>query len=294
MFFLEAGQIYGLIARSKDSDFFQVRVPGSKKKNRWVGSDCGSAHITYDAEASIKVQRDTIENTLAASWQPSFCSTKRGETNKGCTTLQSGEPATRQFSLHGLWPDDLNTLAIFPCNCHLPKGPTSCWKNSGTNEPIDISDELEKRLSEKMPGSRGDLENHEWTKHGTCYEQFITGPDAGSDDDEYFEDSLLVLDQLNASPIQKLFEDRIGEQLTALEIMTAFDEAFGQGAGDRVQVVCEKSADGTVTMIEQLYIGLSGTIEANSDLSQLILAAPPLEEATREKPCQSGLVARWP
>jgi ribonuclease T2 len=293
--FITTDGLYGLIARDADRSFFQIRVPDAgKRKNRWVAADCGTADITYDADGSVPISLDTIELTLAASWQPGFCATASGQTNEGCTSITPGEPATRQFSLHGLWPDDLNTVAIFPCNCHLPEGPTSCFKNAERKEPVELSAALADALDTAMPGSRGDLENHEWTKHGTCHERHRSGPEAGSDDDEYFTDSLNLLAQLNASPVRELFETRIGGELTADEVFETFDAAFGTGAGDRVQVICNKSADGTRTVIQELYIGLGGPVDPSADLATLIQAAPPRSESTTQLPCGKGEVAGWP
>jgi len=293
--FVEKDGLYGLIARDADRSFFQIRVPDAgKRKNRWVAADCGTADITYDADGSVPIALDTIELTLAASWQPGFCSTASGQTNDGCTSITPGEPATTQFSLHGLWPDDLDTIAIFPCNCHLPDGPTSCFKNAKDKEPVELSAALADALDTAMPGSRGDLENHEWTKHGTCHERHRSGSEAGSDDDEYFADSLSVLAQLNASPVRVLFETHIGQELTAEEIFETFDAAFGAGASDRVQIICSKSADDTRTVIQELYIGLGGPVDPASDLASLILAAPPRSESTTQAPCDKGEVAGWP
>ena len=294
---LPAGSKYGLNYKSGDGSLYQVSVlVDGRWRSRWVERTCGTADLTYDADGSVPIEPDSFEHTLAASWQPGFCSTRQGSNNAGCNTLEVGQAATKQFSLHGLWADDLDTLSIFPCNCHLPTGPTSCTNTLDERQDISIPQDLVDRLYVAMPGSRGEagtLELHEWTKHGTCHEKYDTSATGGADDDEYFEDSLNVLAQLNVSSVGTFFADNIGKNVTSDQILGEFDLAFGDGAGDRVQILCAKSADGTKTVIQELYIGMRGHIDENSNLGTLILAAPPLSSATTQAPCAEGLIVEW-
>ena len=74
-----------------------------------------------------------------------------------------------------------------------------------------------------MPGTKSDLQRHEWIKHGTCY---------SDTPEEYYVEALQLMNQLNASPVRVLFAKGIGEFVTADKVRAAFDEAFGAGAGD--------------------------------------------------------------
>ncbi|WP_343565330.1 ribonuclease T2 family protein [Kiloniella sp. b19] len=293
---LEVGERYGLIGRDVTGRFFLLRVPkAGKQRRRWVEADCGQAEIIYDPAAGISIAAGSIEHTLAVSWQPAFCATRRGQGRDGCHDLVPGEPATEQFSLHGLWPDDLDRVGAFPCYCHLESGPQSCFGKprdaAGRLLDPQLPASLVAELSGKMPGSRGTLDDHEWTKHGTCHQRFAQ-PDQGegATAQEYFEDSLLLLDQLNGSAVVALFRDHIGRELTAQQLRSAFDRAFGKGAGQRVEIICDRTADDNRTVIRELFISLKGAVEQGSMLSELILAAP---EREADEQCDRGIVWNW-
>ena len=141
-----------------------------------------------------------------------------------------------------------------------------------------------------MPGVQSGLHLHEWTKQGTCYEDDKSGPDAGADPDEYFTESIAVLEELNASAVRILFSDNIGNLLSSTQIEAAFDQAFGKGAGKRVLIRCEKvGGENTIT---ELWINLKGDISEAANLSGLILEAPPIEKSTNLASCSSGRVTR--
>ena len=129
-------------------------------------------------------------------------------------------------------------------------------------------------LDKVMPGTQSDLERHEWITHGTCY---------GADQNTYFSDAIAAIGAINASPVRELFASHIGKPLSLAEIRGAFDTAFGAGAGERVQVACHR--DGNRNLIEELTIGLSGTVTNFEDFGALVLAAPPTDGG-----CPTGIV----
>ncbi len=92
----------------------------------------------------------------------------------------------------------------------------------------------------------------------------------------------MLLDQLNGSSVQALFEDNIGKRLRLSEVRAAFDRSFGPGAGERVRMECDREG-----LILELRIGLKGPIGDESRLADLILAAP-----TRASGCRGGWVDR--
>jgi ribonuclease T2 len=125
-----------------------------------------------------------------------------------------------------------------------------------------------------MPGTRSALERHEWTKHGTCY---------GTDAEEYYADSLALMQALNGSAVVRLFADNIGRKITLRQVRQAFEENFGPGAGERVGMDCV--ADGNRTIITELTIALTGDIQRPGDFAALIAAADPAGSD-----CSSGMV----
>ncbi|MEE4239801.1 MAG: ribonuclease T, partial [Anderseniella sp.] len=115
----------------------------------------------------------------------------------------------------------------------------------------------------------------EWIKHGTCYD--------GAGAQEYFEDSLIVLDAINRSAVRELFAGRIGGTVSGDEVRAAFDKSFGPGAGDRVRIACRN--DGNRRLIVELTIGLRGKIDPGSDVAALIARADPTDPG-----CPGGVI----
>ena len=118
-----------------------------------------------------------------------------------------------------------------------------------------ISGETFEQLSRVMPGTRSFLHRHEWTKHGTCY---------AGEPDEYFRESVMLMDQINASAVRDYFFTNIGNTLSASDIRAKFDQAFGPGAGKKVNVKCRQG------LITELWINLKGEITPQSNLGLLI------------------------
>lgn len=240
------------------------------------------------AGCSSGVKPDSIEYVLAASWQPGFCATAAGRGKEECRTLTAGRFDATHFALHGLWPDDLDDKAIFPCYCDRG-APVGCGPSQPPDTTIDVSDEVLDKLRVAMPGVRSGLHLHEWPKHGACYEDDKSGADADADPDEYFTEAMALMAQLNASPVRALFADRIGGWLTRDEVEAAFEDAFGTGASQRVRIQC--GGRGRDRVIQELRINLKGDITPESDLGVLILAAPPTSVSGGGGSCVSGRVA---
>ena len=230
---------------------------------------------------------DSIELVLAASWQPCFCLTESGRDKPECRSLTADRFDATHFSLHGLWPDDLDDDAIFPCYCGNGV-PVSCRERRPRDRAIDLSGDVLDALAVAMPGVQSGLHLHQWTKHGACYEDDRSGPDNGSVPDAYFGDAMALLAALNASPVRALFADNRGAVLRREDIEEAFEAAFGAGAGGRVFIRCSGSGDDRI--ITELRINLAGDVNAPVDLARLILAAPPTTISTRTSSCEGGRV----
>ena len=72
------------------------------------------------------------------------------------------------------------------------------------------------------------------------------------------------------SAVQRYFATNSGNTVTAAAIRQQFDEAFGDGAGDKVNVCCDNSK----TLITELWINLHGEINANVPIATLMQNAP--------------------
>lgn len=267
----EAGRTYALVGRNAvPGSHYLILVPGAEPERRWVaygcgrvedaGSQVGSASEEPPA-AGAGVQDDYV---LTASWQPAFC-----ETRPRVRECREGARDDRGFTLHGLWPQ--------------PRGREYCGVEArivSIDESGDwlalpdfaLADETRERLAELMPGVASGLDRHEWWKHGTCFP---------GDAQAYYDVSIRLMDELNASGVRALFEDAVGSGLTAAAIRARFDEAFGRGAGARVLVDCAE-VDGR-RMIRELRIELSGAPSAS--LRDLVHAADTVPPG-----CRSGEV----
>jgi len=232
------------------------------------------------------LKKNSLEHVLAASWQPGFC--KVQPRRRECRTMTAQRFDADHFSLHGLWPDDLDDRAIFPCYCNTGTARSCSLKLRSVNR-IELSDTLRAQLRTSMPGMMSGLHLHQWTKHGSCYEADRRDGDRGSDAEEYFGETLGLLEQLNRSAVRDLFAANVGRTVTARQIGRAFDEAFGARAGERVIVRCSK-VDGR-DVITELWISLGAGITPDTRLADLLRAAPPASVSSGARRCRSGLVA---
>lgn len=272
---LEAGRSYRIVAGNRQSPtHFLVIVPGAAPERRWVPVECGTATAGGGGPAGKAVATDRAaagrtRYVLAASWQPSFCETKPGKAE--CQSQSADRFDASHFTLHGLWPQPRSLGYCDVGQAAVADDKAGRW---GQLPEVVLDPTTAKELDQVMPGTRSHLDRHEWIKHGTCY---------ASSMEEYFADSLAVIRQFNASPVQALFAGRTGDFLSFDEIRAAFDQGFGAGAGDRVRMQCVR--DGGRLIISELTIGLSGEITPQAKLADLIAAAAPTKTE-----CPGGIV----
>lgn len=255
------GETYDIIGLNRrDGTHFRIEIPDAEvDARRWVEIDCGRRVPPKRAEAPPATEPGARANVLAVTWMPAFC---EGEPDRReCRLLNGGAkmPAAKSFALHGLWPQPRDNVY-----CGVDEADQ---RRRWSELPFPrVTRETAEALIPAMPGVASHLHRHEWTKHGTCY-----GGDGGAD--EYFADSLWLLQQLNASDVQVLFEAYMGDRLEPKDVRAAVDASFGDGAGDRVETVC---GDG---MILELRLNLAGTIvSGETELGDLMLAARSMPE----------------
>lgn len=277
---LSPGVRYRVIGRNKaEATHYLLRIEDVQPVDRWVAATCGRLEdgprfvATDPPRLGRRVAPRATQSLdgqflLAASWQPAFC-----ERNKGppeCRNESQGHPQVQQFSLHGLWPQPIGNVYCGVDGRERARSESGDWRRLPA-PALDGDTRL--GLAQRMPGVLSHLDRHQWIKHGTCY---------GTDADSYFNHSMALLDELNASGVRDLFESNLGRRLRVTQVRDAFDRDFGAGAGGRVRLVCDEEG-----LITELRIGLRGPIDPNTPLRMLILAAPP-----RTPGCPSGLVDR--
>ncbi len=246
-------------ANRAEASHYRVRVPSAMPVERWLAKDCGRL-VRAGAEPNTGPTVSAgSRHVLAVNWQNAFCQTRPQVAECG---MRKPLPAyATGFSLHGLWPQPRDNAY-----CGVD-GVFERWSRTGAWHrlpPVGLGDALGAALAAVMPGVRSHLDRHQWVKHGTCF---------GTGQGSYFRASVALIAQLNASPVRALFAAGIGGRLTLAEIRQAFDAAFGPGAGQRVDVQCDRSSP---PLIDELYIHLAGRIDTTPDLGALIRAAPPV------------------
>lgn len=262
----ETGRSYELQgANQEQATHFQIRIEGANPPDRWVEAACGRAAPACAPagpgyhEPVRDQSRSALDNVLAASWQPAFCEGHRRTSECRSQTAERFDGS--HFALHGLWPQPRGNIYCGASGRDEAAGRAGRWDRLPA---VRLGAATRTRLERVMPGTLSHLERHEWIKHGTCY---------GETPAEYFEDSLQLMAELNASAVRDLFARRIGRQVSLREVRAAFDRAFGQGAGRRVEMICERG------LIAELRIHLRGEITAATTLAGLLAAAPSAGES---------------
>ena len=284
------GQTYNLLGKNKDdATHYWIEVPQADPHQRWVEISCGTVSSTQatttnpqDNNAAVNTPQGTVKPkpqsrgfggkapyyAFALSWEPTFCEAMRDKTECKAETTRSWEAS--HFALHGLWPQPFRNQF---CDVD-PKLSTLDDQHQWDALPEpQLSSTTKTALDKAMPGTQSNLQRHEWLKHGTCYPG-VQGADG------YFRDEIRLADEVNASAVQKLFAANIGKQIYAAQIRAAFDQAFGQGAGDHVQVECDKQG-----RLSGFTMNLRGDIPSGADLKTLLLAG----DEARNK-CDGGVV----
>ncbi|MEM9211054.1 MAG: ribonuclease T [Pseudomonadota bacterium] len=271
---IQIGSSYEVLALNKPGgEWYQIRVPTqSGVEKRWVLSSCGGYVRSLENNVVSTSSENATDLLIALQWQPTFC--ERVPSARECGLVNSGrfQRASQQLSLHGLWPQPNGTFYCGVSSEIVARDQNGDWRDLPA---LQLDKETQQHLAESMPGVFSGLHRHEWYKHGTCY--FADGAA-----DEYFDDSLFVTDAINDA-VSDVFVQSLGSYVSASIIRFAFDVAFGDGAGDRVQIKCYQ--DGDRILIQELRVALRGQITPTTDIGALILAGTP-----RAVGCDGGLI----
>ncbi len=266
-FTLTKGMAYKVTAKNKpEATHYQITIDTLETNaNKWVPIDCGL--LLRDCKVD-QVEEPSKEKSylLAISWQPAFCQTHQSKIE--CETQTEGRYDATHLALHGLWPQPRNNTY---CNVSAKDKKLDHKKYWNQLDPLNLSDETFSELLIVMPGVGSYLQRHEWIKHGTCY----------SDSAEiYYKDSLKLVNKINDTQISTLFANNIEKTITTQQIRNAFDEAFGEGSGEKVNVKCNRG------MIIELWINLTGEISQEHNLSKLLQNAPVVNSTA----CEGGMI----
>ncbi len=287
------GQTYNLLGKNKDdATHYWIEVPQADPHQRWVEISCGSVSSaqataakpqdSQDSNVAVNTDKGTVKPkpqsrgfggkapyyAFALSWEPAFCEAMRDKAECKNETPRSWEAS--HFTLHGLWPQPFRNQF---CNVDPKLAALDDQHQWDALPEPQLSAQTKRTLDRDMPGTQSNLQRHEWIKHGTCY----PGTQGA---DGYFSDEMELADEVNASAVQKLFVANIGKQVSAAQIRAAFDQSFGQGTGEHVQVECDKQG-----RLAGFTMNLRGDIPSGVTLQTMLLAG----DSARNK-CDGGLV----
>jgi len=270
---LKPFELYAVTAKNKPTpSHYQIKVSGVSNQNRWIPVSCGNyvANCRLLPSIDISPSSPTLQHKkqylLALSWEPTFCETHPQKIE--CKTLTPDRQDANQLSLHGLWPQPRNNAY---CNVNSTDKAIDRRKKWSLLKPLQLSEETRQQLAITMPGYASHLQRHEWIKHGTCY---------GTSADIYYQHSIQLTKAVNESAVGSLLANNIGKKITAKTIRVTFDQAFGEGAGSKVNVRCDRKG-----RLSELWINLRGQITNTVKLESLLKQAPITNNS-----CDSGLV----
>jgi ribonuclease T2 len=265
---------YRILAKNRPAaSHYLVDVEGAEPSRRWVAVQCGEHVVAADGSGEIPtrdpIPREQPAHVLAVSWQAAFCEGKPEKTE--CRTQAATRFDSTHFALHGLWPQPRSNVY-----CDVSSELKIVDKNGDWDSlpAPNLAESTRVKLAQIMPGIQSKLDRHEWIKHGTCFNDPA---------EEYFSRLIALIEQLNGSKVQELFATSIGSEVIGRAIRDAFDESFGDGAGERVRIACKR--DGSWSRIVELTIGLGGEVDDEPSLADLIAASEPTDPG-----CPRGIV----
>ena len=245
-----------------------ILVKGVQPSQRWVDAECFSSSSGIGSSvdsAIVKIDKDTViakhtkkyenekatqtaskHNLLALSWHNAFCETHRHkkECKRDMTSLFRSKHHERNFILHGFWPQPKNRAYCGVDRKYITMDKYRHWNKLPA---LGLSSKTKDRLIKIMPGVHSNLHKHEWFKHGSCY---------GKNAENYYKDTIALVEQFHHSKISNFFEKNIGKRVTLEQVRAKFDSSFGFGTGSRVELRCRNG------LITELWLHLgSGSSE---------------------------------
>ncbi len=263
---LDPAQEYVILKKHKGQ--YLILLKGESPAQRWVDNVCFTPQKKADTSDNTKkykpkifANRNTEKPTLLVlSWHNTFCETHPRK--QECRTNRQSDPG--HLVLHGLWPQPRSNAY-----CNVPKKIVAADKHHQWRRlpGIDTEPETLEQMDRYMPGYVSYLHKHEWIKHGTCY---------GTDPDTYFHDGLSLAREVDTSAVGQLLKNNIGKRITLGTLRHAFDRAFGRGAGQKVEMKCDRG------LLSELWINLRG----HGDRIKPLIAAG----AKRKSRCRSAVI----
>ena len=146
---------------------------------------------------------------LATQWAGTICKEQK------CSS--TGSISTSFFNIHGLWPSQ-NSNALNPANCPSVSF-TSSYFTSTTSSTL-------KSYWSGLYSSTDSFHDHEWTKHGSCWNNDVkkTNPV-----DDYFNKVVTLAKKYNAYDILSKSNIKPGKSYSIDSIKNALSSSYKSG-----------------------------------------------------------------
>ena len=254
---IKTGYVYRILEHRESQVMILIdNMAESDLRQRWVDSDCfykkeivtNKVIIVIDSKGHEKVykpidktsikQKISTQNLLAISWQNAFCQTHKRR--QECIDRDENHFGSREFLLHGLWPQPRNNQYCDVDKKEIGKDKNKQWSKL---KELRLSPKTRGKLEVLMAGYQSYLHRHEWIKHGTCY---------GTNADEYYSKSMELLQEINYSKVGEFFTNNINQTVNIKDIRKIFDKEFGIGTGESVDMRCKNG------LIIALWLNIGG------------------------------------
>ena len=262
---LKPGATYTVLRHHKGQ--YLVKIDRPFATQRWVDERClkpRKERQNFEAAKSRppKSTQNDLHSLLVLSWHNNFCKTHPHR--KECRPLFNH--AVNRLVLHGLWPQPRNRVY-----CNVPSRLRNADRDHRWRSlpPLKFSSDLQQAMQRYFPGALSGLDQHEWIKHGTCYD---------SDPGHYFGDALKLTAQVDRSSVGEYLRSHTGRPVTLGQLRRLFEKDFGQGSGNKLAMRCYKGK------ISEISINLRGK---GDNLRSLLRGARPLQSR-----CLQGIVEK--
>jgi len=178
--------------------------------------------------------------TYALIWEPGACLTHDELAGPHCATLKPAAVASRQWSLHGLWPSTPRGLAQagmpdptwWRYGCYWYGPDHAIPASSCSNPPLDLAPALRTRLDAAMPAAASCLDRHEFFKHAACY---------GFEANAFFRRALDLTATVNANPFTAFVRAHRGQTVSRTALLAAFRRGFELDSSAALELRCDRA-----------------------------------------------------
>ena len=175
--------------------------------------------------------------TFALIWEPGACRTHDELAGPDCATRRPDAVASRQWSLHGLWPSRPHSLAQagmpaptwWHYGCYWYGADHAIPASSCANPRLDLEPVLRAQLDKAMPAAASCLDRHEFFKHAACY---------GFEANAFFRRALDLAASVNANPFTAWVRAHRGQTVGRTALLGAFARGFGLDSGEALELRC--------------------------------------------------------